>query len=45
MGSKGLLTVATLKRREIDPEWPVMQLLQTFRLVKVKPLPTAKAAA
>jgi stearoyl-CoA desaturase (Delta-9 desaturase) len=34
-----------LKRWEIDPAWPIIRLLETFRLAKVKPLPTAKAAA
>jgi stearoyl-CoA desaturase (delta-9 desaturase) len=34
-----------LKRREIDPAWPVIRLLAWFHLAKVKTLPIAKAAA
>jgi len=33
------------KRREIDPAWPVILLLEKCRLAKVRQLPIAKAAA
>jgi len=32
------------KRREIDPAWPVIRLLEGLRLAKVRKLPMAKAA-
>lgn len=34
-----------LKRREIDPAWLVIRLLERFRLAKVNTIPVAKAAA
>lgn len=33
-----------LKRREFDPAWPVIRLLETIGLAQVKPEPVAKAA-
>jgi stearoyl-CoA desaturase (delta-9 desaturase) len=34
-----------VKRREIDPAWPVIRLLEKLRLAKVRPLPVARAIA
>jgi stearoyl-CoA desaturase (delta-9 desaturase) len=33
-----------LRRREIDPAWPIIRLLESFGLAKVNRLPIAKAA-
>jgi stearoyl-CoA desaturase (delta-9 desaturase) len=35
----------SLRGREIDPAWPVILLLETCKLAKVRQLPIAKAAA
>jgi len=33
-----------MRKWEFDPAWPVIRMLEGFRLAKVKPLPVAKAA-
>jgi len=34
----------SMKRREIDPAWVVIRVLETFGLARVRPEPIAKAA-